>query len=144
MRLHLLRVILSLALLSLTSCTVGPQPDTSPASQDKMRLLKIQMTVVFESLERYAADNSLEYPNDLLALQPKYLTETPRDPVSDQPILYQKTERGFYLGASGDYTALDTDIGFPKFNQDGFFALRAADFPTAVGDDPTPRVAEQE
>jgi len=87
------------------------------------------MNEAFAALEMYAAENAMSYPDDLLALQPKYLDEAPRDPRSAKPLTYQKTEAGFLLGASGDYTSLECEPGFPKMDQDGFFVKRASEFP---------------
>jgi hypothetical protein len=87
------------------------------------------MNDAFAGLEMYAADNSLTYPDSLDVLIPRYLDAVPVDPVSGKPIIFEKTEKGFFLSASGDYSTLGAEAGFPKMNQDGFYVKKAEGFP---------------
>lgn len=122
------RIVILLLLASLWGCA-GPSAPAAPATGEELSQLKIRMTRAFGALEMYAADNSLTYPQSLKDLMPKYLDVAPLDPVSRQAIFYEKTEDGFLLGASGDYSKLDADPGFPKMNQDGFFVKKESEFP---------------
>lgn len=101
----------------------------APASQEETNTLKKHMSRTFAALEMYAADNGSNYPKQLGDLVPRYLEEVPRDPVSRELLTYEKTADGFLLGCKGDYSALKAEPGFPKMNQDGFFVLKASDFP---------------
>lgn len=122
-------LLLLLTLLFITGCS-GPTPPPSPATENEVDELKTRMTEVFSALEMHAADNTLSYPGSLDVLIPKYLDEVPLDPVSRQPIKYQKTDTGFLLSVSGDYSAQEAEEGFPKMNQDGFYVLKQSEFPT--------------
>jgi hypothetical protein len=53
------------------------------------------------------------------------------DPLSASPLDYFKTERGYIISSSGDYGDAGAEKGFPQMDQDGFFALKASDFPSA-------------
>lgn len=119
---------LLLGLLTMSGCT-GPAPPQAPATAEEVKTLKKHMNAAFAALEMYSADNGLNYPASLDNLKPKYLDEIPRDPVSRKPLVYNKTEDGFLLGSSGDYSAVEAESGFPKMNQDGFFVKKASEFP---------------
>ncbi|HIB64146.1 MAG TPA: hypothetical protein EYO33_03235 [Phycisphaerales bacterium] len=123
----------ALIVLFLAGCGQPSTPQTSaaPAKKEELNLLKTRMNDAFAALEMYSVDNDYKYPPNLDKLRPKYLDEIPLDPVSRQPIVYQKTETGFLLGGSGDYSSLEAEKGFPKMNQDGFFVIKEADFPKA-------------
>lgn len=123
---RLLAILLVLA--GLWGCT-GPSAPAAPATEEELSQLKTRMTRVFGALEIYAADNSLKYPSNLEELSPKYLEAAPLDPVSRQSIRYEKTDDGFLLSASGDYSDLGAEKGFPKMNQDGFFVKKDSEFP---------------
>ncbi len=88
------------------------------------------MTAVFSALEMYAHDHSLTYPDTTSPLVPKYLDKLPSDPLTGRPLGYQRTERGYLLLSQGDYGGAGAEAGYPRMDQDGFFALKATDFPT--------------
>lgn len=121
-------ILLALSALAVLGCGGRPAPE-APASQEETATLKKRMSIAFAALEMYSVDNRSQYPNDLSTLKPKYLDEIPIDPVSRKPLSYEKTADGFLLSTGGDYSAVQAEPGYPKMNQDGFFALKAADFP---------------
>lgn len=126
------RPLVLLLLLCLgAGCARGATPGVA-ATEASLETVKGKMTTVFAGLEMYAHDHSLAYPDTIDALIPKYLDALPSDPVGGQPLLYEKTERGYLIKASGDYSAAGAAPGFPRMDQDGFFALREDDFPSAV------------
>ncbi len=92
------------------------------------------MTESFSGLELYAYDHSQKYPDQLEQLVPKYLDARPHDPKTGRPLAYQRLANGYLLSTDGDYSANGAEPGYPRMDQDGFFALKAADFP----DDSTP------
>jgi hypothetical protein len=116
-----------------SGCTTTNAPSVTatptPLSKAHFKELRLRMNDAFAGLEIYASDNSQAYPDNLDVLIPRYLDAVPIDPVSGKPIVYEKTEEGFQLGASGDYAELGAEPGFPKMNQDGFYERRAKDFP---------------
>jgi hypothetical protein len=87
------------------------------------------MNDVFAGLEMYAADHAMSYPDNLDVLVPKFLDSIPTDPLSKKPISYEKTEAGFMLSATGDYSSSGAAAGYPKMNQDGFFVKTQTGFP---------------
>lgn len=124
---------LTLFIILLLTCLLfgcnGTSGSQAPATSDDMKSLKERMNDVFAGLEMYAQDNS-SYPDTLDKIMPKYLDRVPVDPVSRQPVKYLRTEDGFLIEASGDYRSIGAEPGFPKMNQDGFYVLKQADFPT--------------
>ena len=102
---------------------------TTPSGSQTADELKTRMNDAFAGLEMYASDHSMAYPDNLDTLIPKYLDEVPIDPVSKKPIVFEKTERGFLLSASGDYSGMGAEEGFPKMNQDGFYVMKDSEFP---------------
>ena len=109
----------------------APSADGTPGagSEQQVSELKTRMNDVFAGLEMYAADNTMTYPDSLEVLVPKYLDSIPDDPLSGKPIVYEKTEQGFVLSATGDYTSSGAEPGYPKMNQDGFYVKSAEGFP---------------
>lgn len=103
-----------------------------------MDLLKTRMNDAFAGLEMYSVDNDYKYPQKLDLLIPKYIDEIPLDPVSRKPVIYKKTDQGFFLSASGNYSALGAETGFPKMNQDGFYVKKESEFPSEPGVDTLP------
>lgn len=103
------------------------------ASEQQLAELKNRMNDVFAGLEMYAADHAMSYPDSLDALIPKFLDSIPNDPLSEKPISYEKTEAGFMLSATGDYSSSGAAAGYPKMNQDGFFVKTEAGFPQVEG-----------
>lgn len=103
------------------------------AAEQQLAELKNRMNDVFAGLEMYAADHAMSYPDSLDALVPKFLDSIPTDPLSEKPIAYQKTEAGFMLSATGDYSSAGAAVGYPKMNQDGFFVKTEAGFPQVEG-----------
>lgn len=136
MKSHLSLALAALLALCLSGCAhQGAQATSSvgtpvPASQEETNTLKKHMSRTFAALEMYAADNGSHYPKELGNLVPRYLEGVPRDPVSREPLTYEKTDEGFLLGCEGDYSAVNAEPGFPKMNQDGFFVLKSTDFPS--------------
>lgn len=132
----LLPLLLLLAILPLTGCGQASHGGTGRAANPRdLDDLKPRMTELFSALEMYAADHSMAYPEKAQELVPKYLDAVPVDPLTGEPLTYEKTERGYLLYASGDYSSAGAQSGFPRMNQDGFFALKPDDFP---GDLPEP------
>jgi hypothetical protein len=109
-----------------------------PAGQGDIDKIKMAMTTTFSALEMYAHDHSLTYPDEMKVLVPKYLDALALDPRNGQPLSYQKTERGYLISASADYSSAGAAKGFPQMDQDGFFALKASDFPSeeTLGEEP--------
>lgn len=126
--------ILAINLLLASPLILGCQaPNTNhqqPATVAQRDELKKSMTEAFGALEIYAADNSLQYPEKIENIVPKYLKTIPVDPKSGKNVVYKKTANGFRLGASGDYSSLDAETGYPQMSQDGFFCNKEAEFPT--------------
>ena len=131
MKINAPRLAAIIILMFLAGCTqpTSQQTSAAPAKKEELNLLKTRMNDAFAALEMYSVDNAYKYPPSLDNLRPKYLDEVPLDPVSRKPIIYHKTETGFLLGGSGDYSSLEAEKGYPKMNQDGFFVLKEADFP---------------
>ncbi len=128
--------LLSLFLAGLlwTACGHGAGSGSGrPAGQGDLEKVKLEMTELFSALEMYAHDNSLAYPEDTNGLIPKYLDKLPTDPLTGQPLSYERTDRGYLIKSHGDYGATGAESGYPRMNQDGFFALKAADFPYENG-----------
>ncbi len=109
-------------------CT-GPKLEPSLNKSD-LTALETNMENLFTALEMYAQDHTLNYPENVSDLIPKYIDVIPLDPVNGQPLIYTKTERGYFLTTSVSYISLGVDEGFPKMDQDGFMALKASDFPS--------------
>jgi hypothetical protein len=126
---------LALAALLLAGCGAASGAHGRPAGEGDLNKIKVAMTGLFSALEMYAQDHSLAYPDDTKPLVPKYIDAIPRDPLNGEPLLYQKTESGYLLSSSADYTPAGAARGYPQMDQDGFFALKAADFP---GEDDEP------
>lgn len=116
-------------LLGSAGCQAGSPDQGKPAARAETERLKTGMTALFSGLEMYAHDHSLAYPDEASVLVPKYIDTIPSDPVGGEPLLYQKTERGYLISATGDYSSRGAAKGYPKMDQDGFFALKAEDFP---------------
>ncbi len=125
--------VLLLLLFVLAGCG-GGVPAKTVTDQD-LEALKSAMTSVFSALEMYAHDHSLEYPESVAELVPKYLDEVPLDPANGQSLVYEKTERGYLIKAAGSYHSVQAADGFPCMNQDGFFALKPSDFPSEMLED---------
>lgn len=128
------RLGLLLLAIGLSGCVHLASPSDSPSSgqppQDSnLPALKDVMTATFSSLEMFAHDHTLSYPDSLEEIVPKYLDALPRDPRNGQPLRYSKTDRGYRLGAAADYQAHGAAAGYPQMDQDGFFALQPYDFP---------------
>lgn len=121
-------LVIALVAFTVFGCEAGTK-EIAPASPEETTLLKKRMNEAFAALEMYSVDNGSRYPADLSVLIPKYLDEIPIDPVSRTPISFERTSDGFLLGAKGDYGAVKAEPGYPKMNQDGFFVLKASDFP---------------
>jgi hypothetical protein len=123
------------AILALAVGLAGCQSQTSspvkaPSSVEAtVQELKAEMTDAFAGLEMYAADHELQYPESLDVLIPEYIDSVPIDPLSQGPVGYEKTARGFRLSAHGNYSEAGAEVGFPKMNQDGFFVLKESEFP---------------
>ena len=109
----------------LLACTPTPHPEV----EQELQRLKTQMTETFSGLEVYALEHSQQYPRELSSLVPKYLDRIPQDPRTKRPLIYQRLDSGYQLRAEGDYSDCGADPGYPRMDQDGFFALRASDFP---------------
>lgn len=123
--------ILVLLLLGFTVLGCNTQeisPQGRPAGSGDLEKVKVEMTSLFGALEMYAHDHALVYPESLEPLLPKYLDALPKDPMNQQPLIYQKTERGYLLSTSADYSSAGAERGFPQMDQDGFFALKESDF----------------
>lgn len=119
-----------LLLILVTGCGGrAAAPSGPPVSEEALHQLQREMTTLFAALEMYAHDHSLAYPDDVQALLPKYLDAIPEDPRGGLPLRYQRTERGYLISATGDYSAAGAEPGFPQMDADGFFALRPEDFP---------------
>ena len=125
------------ALFLLSACG-NPAAHPSTADERHVVELKNQMDKAFNALERFSADNSLNYPDSLEALQPRYLESLPVDPLSQRALLYQKTENGFLLSTEADYSAQKAETGYPKMDQDGNFVHSHAEFPLAEKDRSAP------
>ena len=116
MKINAPRFAAMLILLILAGCSQPNSQPTSavPAKKEELNLLKTRMNDAFAALEMYSVDNNYKYPPSLDNLRPKYLDEIPLDPVSRKPITYEKTERGFLLGSSGDYSSLEAEKISPR------------------------------
>lgn len=124
--------LLALCFVVAGCADIGPPSSTSTpgaATEQQMTELKSRMNDVFAGLEMHAADHAMAYPDSLDALVPKFLDSVPTDPLSGKAITYEKTESGFMLSATGDYSSSGAAPGYPKMNQDGFFVKTEAGFP---------------
>lgn len=129
MRRLLLLLVVGLLWAGCGTGTDGGRP-AGPGDLDKV---KLEMTNLFSALEMYSHDNSLAYPQTVEALIPKYLDKAPVDPLDGKPLAYKKTERGYLIASQADYRQAGAEDGYPRMDQDGFFALKATDFPTESG-----------
>lgn len=128
----LLSAILVLALLAAGCGAAGRSSGGRPAGKGDVDKVRIAMTSLFSALEMYAGDHSLTYPENPQDLVPKYLDAMPKDPVSGETLVYKKTEDGYLISTDADYSSAGAAEGFPQMDQDGFFALKPADFPSPV------------
>lgn len=125
------RLLALLAVAFLAGCGGATPGGSGPkADQSSLDQLKPRMTELFSALEMYSADHSMAYPETAKELVPKYLDAVPTDPLGGSPLVYQKTERGYLISTTADYSAAGAAAGYPQMNQDGFFALKAEDFPS--------------
>lgn len=121
-----LRRLLALALLLSFACSQPPQQETTDPA---LRQLQRAMTESFSGLELYAYEHSQKYPDRLDPLVPKYLDALPIDPKTGRTLTYRRVAAGYLLGTDGDYSTSGAEPGYPRMDQDGFFALKASDFP---------------
>lgn len=105
---------LLICLVLIVGCA-GPRPEQNPVKGDLTKL-EANMENLFAALEMYAQDHTLNYPDEVSALVPKYIDAIPLDPVGGQPLLYTKTERGYFLTTSTDYSSVGAAQGFPKMD----------------------------
>jgi hypothetical protein len=81
------------------------------------------LTVTAIALERFHLNHG-EYPQNLSALVPEFLTSVPRDPVDGQPLRYRRDDDGGFLLYSIGEDGLDNG-GDPRPEESGSSAWRS-------------------
>ena len=93
------------------------RPLVNYVSREAYCLARLRLGLTAVALEQFRAAHDNQYPADLTALTPVYLTATPLDPFVGLPLRYRKQGDGYVLYSIG--SDLNDDSGARKTGKNG-------------------------